>query len=388
MKSVAAACIALGLVTGMHPANVNAQARGESVLSLQERMNADSELADTTKRSDLEAWIPRLIGRWRFETRADGITRVDCTSIGSGPGVLCLSRVVKPNPATDPPEAPDFTLYGVDPDLPGVRNLRVSGLSIADHDEAGRLKGNTVTFQSPCPLPVHTPAPSRYAEPPPIPVRCEHQIRIFAPPDSNIVLFTRRTDMTFIIKGKIVTAPPRYEDHTWQRLADDDVSEPVLQLETKELESLEQYGKAEIPELVGHIADQAGKLAPAQRAALESQLAAYETSTSQRIIVATVGKLNGLPIERFSRQAAATWQLGNEARSDYILVVVAPNDGAARIEPGTAMRACVPDAAAQQILDETMIPDFRTQRFADGIQKGVASIMNACRELQAEAAEQ
>ena len=114
----------------------------------------------------------------------------------------------------------------------------------------------------------------------------------------------------------------------------------MLTLESKELEALEQYGKAGIPDLVGHLADQADRLAPEQRADLESRLAAYEASTSQRIVVVTVNKLNGQSIEAFSRRAATTWQLGSEARTDYILVAIAPNEGAVRIEPGAAMRAC------------------------------------------------
>jgi len=383
MKCVVAACVALGLVAGVHPCNVNAQARGESAQNIQARMEADPEVAFTTKRSDLDAWMPRLLGRFQSP---DGRTRIDCTAVGSGPGVECVSLIVKPSASmVDVPDAPEFLLYGLDPDLPGVRRLRVSGLSIADHDEVGQLRGNTLTFQSTCPLPVNRPPPGR--EKPPTPIRCEHQIRIFAPPDNDTLLFSNRTDLTVIVRGRTATFTS-YAYAEWQRLADDVASDPVLQLESVELESLEQYGKAGIPELVGHLADQAGKFVPEQRAALESQLAAYETSTSQRIIVATVGKLNGLPIEAFSGQAATAWQLGNEARTNYILVVVAPNDGAARIEPGAAMRACVPDATAQQILEEAMIPEFRYQRFAEGIQKGVASLMNACRDLQVGTVEQ
>jgi uncharacterized membrane protein YgcG len=162
----------------------------------------------------------------------------------------------------------------------------------------------------------------------------------------------------------------------------------VLTLESQELESLEQYGKAEIPELVGHLADQAGRLAQKQRADLESQLAAYESDTSQRIVVVTAGKLNGQSIDAFATRAVTTWQLGNEEHTRYVLIAIAPNDGAARIEPGAAMRACMPDDTARQILEEAMVPDFQYQRYAEGIQKGVARVMAACRELQAEPAEQ
>lgn len=366
----------------MHPCGVNAQARGESVQSIQARMAVDPEVEFATKRSDLDAWMPRLLGRYQSP---DGRTRIDCTSVGSGPGVECVSHIIRP-PATmvDVPDAPDFLLYGVDPDLPGVRRLRVSGQSIADHDEVGRLGSNTVTFQSTCPLPVNRPptGPTR----PPTPIRCEHQIRIFAPPDSDTLLFSNRTDLTVILPPPTRNPIRTFTTHSyseWQRLADDETSAPVLQLDSVELQSLEQYGKAEIPELVGHVADQAGSLAPEQRAVLESQLAAYEASTSQRIIVATVARLNGLSIEAFLRQAAVTWQLGSEARTAFILVAVAPNDGAARIEAGEAMLACVPDTTAQQILEEAMVPDFTYRRFGEGISMGVAALMAACREWRA-----
>ncbi len=398
MKSTAAACVALGLIALLHHELVNAQARGESVVNMQERL--DIEPAHEATVPDLDAWLRRLVGRFNIISplTREITARMDCTSIGSGPGVQCVSRSVGRQVNRDTP-GPAFVLYGVDPDLPGIRTLRVSGLSIADYVEGGKLRGDKVTFASACPLPPNVPSSSSRKSP--TPYSCWHQTIIEAPPDSDSVVFKFTTQMGMIMaspergsnggtsqpfdRTRTVSASGRYE---WQRLADDDPSEPVLTLESQELEALEQYGKAEIPELVGHLVDQAGRLAPEQRADLESKLAAYEASTSQRVVVVTTNKLNGQSIEAFARRAVTAWQLGSEERSDFVLIAIAPNDGAARIESGAAMRTCLPDDTAQQILVEAMVPDFQYQRYAEGLAKGVARVMAACRELQPEAAEQ
>lgn len=395
---LAATGVVLGVVAGMHAGGVNAQAKGPSVQDIEARMNLDPEPTHETRKSDLDAWLRRLVGRFVVVQGGIPVTRVDCTSVGSGPGVRCVSLAVGPRVNRDTP-GPAFTLYGIDPDLPGIRTLNVSGLSIADHDEAGKLRGNKVIFASACPLPPHVPPQG--PRKPPTPFSCWHQTTIFAPPDGDSVLFRVSTQIGIILpppdrppgggkspsynRTQTINSGGGYE---WLRLADDEVSEPVLQLESVELDSLEQYRKADVPELVGHVADQAGSLAPAQRAELEAQLAAYEARTSQRIIVVTVGKLGALSIEAFAQQAARGWQLGSEERSDYILVAVAPNDGRARIEPGADLLDCVPDDVAQQILEEDMIPEFRYQRTGEGIRKGVASLMAACGDLQIESAEQ
>jgi hypothetical protein len=395
---LAAACVALGVIAGMHASGVHAQARGASVQDIEARMDLDPEPTHETRMSDLDTWLRRLVGRFVVMDDGTPVTRMDCTSVGSGPGVRCVSRAVGPRVNRDTP-GPAFTLYGIDPDLPGIRILKVSGLSIADHDEAGKLRGNKVIFASACPLPPHVPPQG--PRKPPTPFSCWHQTTIFAPPDGGSVLFRVNTQIGIILPPPDRppgggTSPSYNRTQTfsggggyeWLRLADDEVSEPVLQLESMELDSLEQYRKAEVPELAGHVVDQAGSLAPAQLAELEAQLAAYETRTSHRIIVVTVGKLGALSIEAFSSQAAAIWQLGSEERSDYILVAVAPNDGSARIEPGADMLDCVPDDMAEQILEEVMIPEFRYQRTGEGIRKGVASLMAACRDLPAAKVEQ
>jgi uncharacterized protein len=134
-----------------------------------------------------------------------------------------------------------------------------------------------------------------------------------------------------------------------------------------------------IPQLVGRVNDYAEILTPKERADLDAQLAAYERETMHQIAVLTVQSLHAETIEAFSFRVANAWALGRKNLDNGVLVVVAPNDRRARIELGDGMSQFVSDSAAQKIMDESMVPQFRAGHFGRGIELGVQQLMEVCR---------
>lgn len=133
----------------------------------------------------------------------------------------------------------------------------------------------------------------------------------------------------------------------------------------------------EVPYLGGRVNDQAGLLTPDSAAALEGKLKAYEAKTGHQVVLLTIPSLEGEVLEEFSLKVARTWALGRKGANDGILFLVAKNDRKLRIEVGHGLEASLPDALAGRIIQNEVVPRFRSSDFEGGISAGLDAIMAA-----------
>lgn len=131
----------------------------------------------------------------------------------------------------------------------------------------------------------------------------------------------------------------------------------------------------EVPPLRGRINDYAG-LIPAERAqALEERLARFERETGHQVAVLTVPGLEGEDLEGFSIKVAESWKIGKKGFDNGVIFLIAKNDRKLRIEVGYGLEGVLPDAIASRIIREVVIPYFRANDFARGIEAGVEAIL-------------
>ncbi len=135
----------------------------------------------------------------------------------------------------------------------------------------------------------------------------------------------------------------------------------------------------DVPPLGGRVNDLAGLLPRDRAEALERRLADFERETSHQIVLLTVPSLDGEPIEDFSLRVAEAWKPGQGGADNGILVVIAPADRTARVEVGYGLEGAVPDVAANRILQDEMFPLFLQGRMADGVERGVAALIDAAK---------
>jgi len=136
---------------------------------------------------------------------------------------------------------------------------------------------------------------------------------------------------------------------------------------------------AEVPQLVGRVNDFANVLPEGDRAELDKILGAYEAETTHQVVVLTVQSLHGESVEEFSLKVANVWRLGKNGLDDGILVTLAPEEHAVRIELGKGMSEYVSDADAKRIVDETMLPAFRVGDLKGGLRRGIERLLEVCR---------
>ena len=140
------------------------------------------------------------------------------------------------------------------------------------------------------------------------------------------------------------------------------------------------------PKLTGRVVDQANLLDPAQEAALGAKLTGVEQRTGRQFVVATLASLEGRTIEDYGYRLGREWAIGNEAKDDGVLLIVAPNEKKVRIETGYGARVFLTDAVSGFIIRNAITPKFKAGDLAGGIAAGADEIIKMLELPPAEAA--
>ena len=130
-----------------------------------------------------------------------------------------------------------------------------------------------------------------------------------------------------------------------------------------------------VPPLTGRVVDRADLLAPATEAALTDRLAAHEDSTGNQVAVLTVPDLGGEAIEPYATRVFRAWGLGEADRDNGVLLVVARDDRAVRVEVGYGLEPVLTDALADAVVRHEIVPRFRDGDFDGGVLAGVEGVL-------------
>ena len=132
---------------------------------------------------------------------------------------------------------------------------------------------------------------------------------------------------------------------------------------------------APVPALTAPVTDLTGTLTAEQTATLDQELRAFATRKGSQIAILMVPSTAPEAIEQYSIRVADAWKLGRKAQDDGVLVLVAKDDRALRIEVGYGLEGAIPDAIAKRIIAEIITPAFRQGDYFAGLQAGVQQIM-------------
>jgi uncharacterized protein len=124
----------------------------------------------------------------------------------------------------------------------------------------------------------------------------------------------------------------------------------------------------------GPVLDQANILAPAEEAALDTRLRAYNQRTGRAVIVATLASLDGMDVADYAQGLAETWDIGGAESEEGALLVVAPTERKIRIHTGRGVQDRLTDAWSGRIIRDTMAPRFRENQYGAGIAAAVEQI--------------
>ena len=136
----------------------------------------------------------------------------------------------------------------------------------------------------------------------------------------------------------------------------------------------------EVPPLRGRVNDYAGVMSQDQVRTLESQLAQFEQETGHQIAVLTIPTLDGEDIEGFSIRVAENWKIGKKGFDNGVNLLVAVKDRKLRLEVGYGLEGVLPDAIADRIIRDYIVPRFRAQDYAGGVIAGIDAVQKVIKQ--------
>ena len=129
-----------------------------------------------------------------------------------------------------------------------------------------------------------------------------------------------------------------------------------------------------VAELKSRVTDLTGTLSSEQQAALEQKLATLEQAKGSQLALLIVPSTGDETIEQYGIRVTDAWQLGRKGVDDGVLLLIAKNDRAVRIEVGRGLEGALPDVIASRIIREDIIPAFKSGDFAGGANAGIDKI--------------
>lgn len=130
-----------------------------------------------------------------------------------------------------------------------------------------------------------------------------------------------------------------------------------------------------VPALSSPVTDLTGTLTANQAAALEQKLRAFEARKGSQVAVLMVPTTAPETIEQYSIRVAEQWRVGRGQVDDGVILLVAKDDRAVRIEVGYGVEGVIPDVLANRIVEQVIVPRFRQGQFAEGIDEAVDRII-------------
>ena len=151
-------------------------------------------------------------------------------------------------------------------------------------------------------------------------------------------------------------------------------------------------GEPSFPTLTGRIVDEAQLLDGDARSQIERKLVAFEMTTGRQLVVVTLKSLQDYEIEDYGYKLGRSWGIGQKESNNGALLIVAPNEHRVRIEVGYGLEGTLTDAISRLIIENSILPRFRTGDFAGGIERGVDDViqvlMGDAADFQRRASEQ
>src|SRR6266568_2856063 len=131
----------------------------------------------------------------------------------------------------------------------------------------------------------------------------------------------------------------------------------------------------DLPALTGRVVDQANVIPAPNRSAIEGKLKELEDKSGIQLVVATVNSLQGSDVETFANELFRHWKLGELKKNNGLLLLVAPKERKVRIEVGYGLEGTLTDALSNIIITGAIVPRFKANDYAGGIERGVDDII-------------
>ncbi|MGD9895505.1 MAG: YgcG family protein [Candidatus Methylacidiphilaceae bacterium] len=132
---------------------------------------------------------------------------------------------------------------------------------------------------------------------------------------------------------------------------------------------------APIPAFEGSVVDQAGLLSRRERNSLERELDRFARQKGSQVAVLIVRSTRPESAESYGIRVLEEWKLGRKGMDDGILLLIVTDERIVRMEVGFGLEQTISDAEAKHLIEERILPFFKTGQFFPGISIGIEAIL-------------
>ena len=133
------------------------------------------------------------------------------------------------------------------------------------------------------------------------------------------------------------------------------------------------------PQSKSIVTDYTNTLSDGERQSLEQKLTAFNDSTSSQVAIVIMGSVGNYDIAEYSVQLYNRWGIGQKEKNNGVLILVAKEDRKVWITTGYGMEGVLPDALSKRIVNNDILPNFKTGNYYEGLDNAVNSIISIVR---------
>ncbi len=132
--------------------------------------------------------------------------------------------------------------------------------------------------------------------------------------------------------------------------------------------------KQKFPRASAAINDFAGIIPSGAKARMEGLSAEILDKTGTSVVVAIMKSLDGEDPDMYATDLFAAWGIGKKGEDKGVLILLALQERRIRIETGYGVEGILPDGLVGSILDQFVMPHFKTGDYTQGLFNGMLAL--------------
>jgi len=136
------------------------------------------------------------------------------------------------------------------------------------------------------------------------------------------------------------------------------------------------YQQVNLPELSSRMTDLTNTLHGNEVDHISSKLETLQSVKGSQLVVVVIPTTGDEDIAQYAIRLAEEWQIGRKKIDDGVILLIAKDDRKVRIEVAYGLEGAIPDALAKRIIEEIIVPQFRSGDFYHGIDQGIDAIIS------------
>ena len=130
------------------------------------------------------------------------------------------------------------------------------------------------------------------------------------------------------------------------------------------------------PKPVGYVNDFENVFTEAQKNELEKFLSLYEQNTTNEIAVITINSIEPyMDFDTYAIDLSKAWGVGKKDKDNGLTIVFSKALKKIRISTGTGTEKIITDEFCKNVIDQTIIPEFKKGEYYTGILNGLSALI-------------